>query len=30
VREQMAGAAKLLVPLVVDAGWGAHWGAAHR
>jgi DNA polymerase-1 len=30
VQARMSGAARLLVPLVVDAGWGPHWGAAHR
>jgi len=33
VRDVMAGAAKpalnLDVPLDVEVGWGAHWGAAH-
>ncbi|MDH5491975.1 MAG: DNA polymerase I [Myxococcales bacterium] len=29
VREQMQGAAELRVPLIVELGWGASWGAAH-
>jgi DNA polymerase-1 len=29
IRETMAGAAHLDVPLVVDVGWGANWDAAH-
>ena len=29
IREQMAGAMKLAVPLVVDVGWGKNWAKAH-
>ena len=29
VRETMEGVMELAVPLVVDVGWGADWGAAH-
>jgi DNA polymerase-1 len=29
IREKMAGAAKLAVPLVVDVGWGKSWADAH-
>jgi DNA polymerase-1 len=29
VRQRMAGAAELRVPLVVDAGIGANWDEAH-
>jgi len=29
IREQMSGAMKLAVPLVVDVGWGNSWAAAH-
>ena len=29
VRERMAGAAELAVPLRVDIGWGANWDEAH-
>ncbi|MBI4577059.1 MAG: DNA polymerase I [Planctomycetes bacterium] len=29
VREEMAGAWRLAVPLVVDVGWGASWAEAH-
>jgi len=29
IREQMAGAMKLAVPLVVDVGWGENWAKAH-
>jgi DNA polymerase-1 len=29
IREQMAGAMKLAVPLVVDVGWGRSWAEAH-
>jgi DNA polymerase-1 len=29
IRERMAGAMKLAVPLVVDVGWGASWADAH-
>jgi DNA polymerase I len=29
IREQMAGAMKLAVPLVVDVGWGKSWAEAH-
>ena len=29
IREQMAGAMKLAVPLVVDVGWGPSWTEAH-
>jgi DNA polymerase-1 len=29
VRREMEGAAELSVPLVVDIGTGANWGAAH-
>ncbi|MGO9835909.1 MAG: DNA polymerase I [Polyangiaceae bacterium] len=29
IRESMANAMKLAVPLVVDVGWGASWSAAH-
>ena len=29
IREQMAGAMKLAVPLVVDVGYGASWAKAH-
>ena len=29
IREEMAGAMKLAVPLVVDVGYGASWAKAH-
>jgi DNA polymerase I-like protein with 3'-5' exonuclease and polymerase domains len=29
VREEMVGAIKLTVPLVVDVGFGARWDEAH-
>ncbi len=29
IRERMAAAMKLAVPLVVDVGWGKHWAEAH-
>ena len=29
IRERMAGAMKLSVPLVVDVGWGKTWAEAH-
>jgi DNA polymerase-1 len=29
VRKEMEGVHKLLVPLVVDIGWGKNWNEAH-
>ncbi len=29
IREKMASAFKLAVPLVVDVGWGKSWAEAH-
>ena len=29
IRERMAGAMKLAVPLLVDVGWGKSWAQAH-